>query len=170
MTLRCRARSVSRKWWLQQVAAVSIEGAEFAEYDGVYRHDSTHEGWPVLKNADGMCCYRYTPTDEWRLSDTPRHDDNTCYASIAAEDGPLPVGDHDWCVATGDDGWEDMQLTVTLLEIEPATAATRQLEEVRPFCKLWKTLQKGALNGFVAGGGCPRRGSSLVWMQRPVRV
>ena len=32
---------------------VSIEGHPHAVYNGVYTHDSTHEGWPVLKSANG---------------------------------------------------------------------------------------------------------------------
>ena len=44
---------------LRQAKAVSIEGHPEPAYNSVYTHDSTHEGWPVLKNAHGRYCYRY---------------------------------------------------------------------------------------------------------------
>ena len=67
---------------LVQAKAVSIEGHPQPRFNGVYRHESTHEGWPVLKNANGMYCYRYTPKDQWRLSDQPRHDEDVCLSLI----------------------------------------------------------------------------------------
>ena len=60
---------------LRQAKAVSIEGHPEPDFNGVYAHDSTHEGWPVLKNANGKYCYRYTgglysppPWDRWFLN------------------------------------------------------------------------------------------------------
>ena len=64
----------------------------------MYTHDSTHEGWPVLKNASGMYCYRYTPGDQWFLDDEFRPDEDMSIASIVAKEGPLPVGAHIWTV------------------------------------------------------------------------
>ena len=81
-----------------QAKAVSIEGHPQASFNGVYTHDSTHEGWPVLKNASGNYCYRYTPLDKWFLSGTFTPDEDRCIAAIAAKEGPLPVGAHTWQV------------------------------------------------------------------------
>ena len=33
----------------------------------MYTRDSTHDGWPVLKNAKGKYCYRYAPDYQWYL-------------------------------------------------------------------------------------------------------
>ena len=75
---------------------VSIEGHPQPSYNGLYTHDSTHEGWPVLKNAEGMYCYHYAPLDKWYLKGefTPNSDMSS--ASIVANEGPLPVGVHTW--------------------------------------------------------------------------
>ena len=56
---------------------VSIEGHPEPACNGVYVHDSTHGGWPVLKNGDGIYCYRYTPEDAWRLN--TKHSGSTAY-------------------------------------------------------------------------------------------
>eukprot|EP01045_Picozoa_sp_COSAG04_P011042 COSAG04_NODE_697_length_11055_cov_5.640471_10_plen_253_part_00 len=100
---------------LRQAKAVSIEGHPQADCNGVYTHDSTHEGWPVLKNAKGIYCYRRTPTDSWLLSDTPHGD--LCGGSIVAKEGPLPVGAHTWLVWS--DKFMDGTLTVGLLVRPP---------------------------------------------------
>mgnify|MGYP002880873983 CR=1 FL=1 len=80
----------------------------------MYTHDSTHEGWPVLKNASGSYCYRYAPHDQWRLSDKARHDEDSANANIVAKEGPLPVGAHTWQVAV-DGKWERHTLTAALV-------------------------------------------------------
>ena len=98
---------------LWQAKAVSIEGHPTADYNGVYTHDSTHEGWPVLKNAKGMYCYRHTPTGRWFLWKEFTPDDSACNAAIVAKEGPLPVGAHTWRVFSGGQ-WEEHTLTVTL--------------------------------------------------------
>ena len=102
---------------LRQAKAVSIEGHPQPQCNGLYTHDSTHKGWPVLKNADGMYCYRHTPADQWFLSNEFTPDKPKCAASIAAKEGPLPVGAHTWKCYVNTDGewkWEDHTLTVTL--------------------------------------------------------
>ena len=98
------------------MAAVSFEGHPEPAYDGVYRHDSTHEGWPVLKNDKGMYCYRYTPKDQWMVDDRFTPDDDLCAAYVVAKEGPLPVGAHTWACAPEDaaDDWNEHTLTVTL--------------------------------------------------------
>ena len=97
----------------RQAKAVLIEGHSAAAFNGEYTHDSTHEGWPVLKNANGMYCYRYTPTDEWRLSDEFTPDSEMRNAAIVANEGPLPVGAQAWRVWDGSE-WVDCTLTVAL--------------------------------------------------------
>ena len=100
----------------------SIEGHPTAAYNGLYTHDSTHEGWPVLKNAKGVYCYRYTPTDplcnsRWYLSTKFTPGESNCFASIVAPEGPLPVGAHTWQLGPttlGTAGWEGRTLTVAL--------------------------------------------------------
>eukprot|EP01045_Picozoa_sp_COSAG04_P052404 COSAG04_NODE_22316_length_357_cov_0.600775_1_plen_88_part_10 len=64
------AKAILAAEQLAQVTGVSIEGHPTPAYNDVYRRrDSTHEGWPVLKSDKGRYCYRYTPVDQWRLSD-----------------------------------------------------------------------------------------------------
>ena len=104
--------------WLRQAKAVSIEGHPDEALNGLYTHDSTHEGWPVLKNASGMYCYRHTPKDQWFLSTEFTPDKDVANAYIVAKEGPLPVGAHTWQVY-GNDGWEDGTLTVGLLVRPP---------------------------------------------------
>ena len=87
-------------------------------YNGVYAHDSTHEGWPVLKNANGSYCYRHTPDDQWMLTD----DKAMCSAFIEAKEGPLPVGANTWQVLSGE--WGDGTLTVGLLVRRPLPSLT----------------------------------------------
>ena len=98
----------------RQAKAVSIEGHPDSAYNGLYTHDSTHEGWPVLKNAMGTYCFRYKASDQWRLSDKARHDEDICLASIVAKEGPLPVGAHTWQVISGGK-WVQRTLTVALV-------------------------------------------------------
>ena len=76
-------------------------------------HDSTHEGWPVLKNAKGMYCYRYTPGDKWITGSKHDPAKGTGTAYIVAKEGPLPFGAHTWRVTKG--GWKDRTLTVGLI-------------------------------------------------------
>ena len=120
---------------LRQAKAVSIEGHPTESFNGLYTHDSTHEGWPVLKSAKGKFCYRYTPDDEWFLSDKFTPDDSTCNAYIEARVGPLPVGAHTWKCWVNDgteDGlWKDRMLTMTLMAEEPAAAVAQQFDKVR---------------------------------------
>ena len=98
---------------LRQAKAVSIEGHPQPAFNGVYTHDSTHEGWPVLKNAKGIYCYRYTPYDQWLLKHKFTPDDGNCNAFIVAKEGPLPVGAHTWRVYIGGK-WVGRTLTVGL--------------------------------------------------------
>ena len=99
-----------------QAKAVSIEGHPVAVYNGLYTHDSTHEGWPVLKNAGGMYCFRYTPRDQWLLSHMFTPDEGKSTAYIVSKEGPLPAGAHTWQWAgtVADGAWEGRTLTVTL--------------------------------------------------------
>ena len=99
---------------LDAVAAVSIGGHPDSAINGVYRHDSTHEGWPVLKNARGKYCYRARPWDKWLLWTEFTPDESTCNAYIVAREGLLPVGAHTWrCWVDGK--FVDGTLTVALL-------------------------------------------------------
>ena len=77
----------------------------------VYRHISTHKGWPVLKSAKGMYCYRQAQTDKWLLNSKFTPDEPNCKAAIVAKEGPLPVGDHTWKVA---DGGKFVERTLTV--------------------------------------------------------
>ena len=98
---------------MRQAKAVSIEGHLYPIYNGLYTHDSTHEGWPVLKNASGTYCYRYAPLDKWFLNGSFTPDEPNCMASIAAKEGPLPVGARKWRVTEGS-GFYGRTMTVTL--------------------------------------------------------
>ena len=94
----------------------------------MYTHDSTHEGWPVLKNAKGRYCYRYTPGDKWYLRDAFNPDEDLCNAHIVAKEGPLPVGAHTWRIAPSavgrpkGSGFVDITFTVGLLVRPPLPA------------------------------------------------
>ena len=98
---------------LAQAKAVSIDGHPNPAYNGVYTHDSTHKGWPVLKNANGVYCYRHTLTDRWFLSPEFAPDKDGAFSFIATADGPLAVGAHTWWVWV-DKEWQKRTLTVTL--------------------------------------------------------
>ena len=98
---------------LRQAKGVSIEGHPDPDFDGLYTHDLTHKGWPVLKNAEGMYCYRYTPKDQWLLRGEFKPDEPNYNAAIVSEEGPLPVGAHTWQVCDGGN-WVKRTLTVTL--------------------------------------------------------
>ena len=108
---------------------VLIEGHPVPAYNGVYRVESEHEGWPVLKNDKGEHgAYFYRAEGGfWRLkyglnvedgvpdfrADGPHN------ASIYAPEGRFPVGEHTWeCwVFFGlerDFEWHPLTLTVTL--------------------------------------------------------
>ena len=60
---------------LWQAKAVSIEGHPDPVCNGLYTHDSTHEGWPIFKNASsGACCYHFMPKKNslwFQIPDTP---------------------------------------------------------------------------------------------------
>eukprot|EP01045_Picozoa_sp_COSAG04_P020807 COSAG04_NODE_2175_length_4628_cov_4.893133_3_plen_420_part_00 len=45
---------------LETVKGVMIEGHPDSEYNGRYLHDFVQDGWPVLKNDQGIYCYRHT--------------------------------------------------------------------------------------------------------------
>eukprot|EP01045_Picozoa_sp_COSAG04_P025545 COSAG04_NODE_3371_length_2880_cov_7.944984_3_plen_110_part_00 len=93
---------------------VSIEGHPIVSYNGLYTHNSEHEGWPVLKNTKGRYCYRHTPMDTWMLSDdTADFSEGIGSAQIVTSEGPLPVGAHAWWVWV-DQKWQEGTLTVTL--------------------------------------------------------
>ena len=87
-----KAKAAKALTEVQKVKAVSIEGHPRATYNGVYTHDSTHEGWPVLKSDSGRYCYRHTPRDAWYRRGKVTPDEDLCAASIVAKGGPLPVG------------------------------------------------------------------------------
>ena len=103
---------------LWQAKAVSIQGHPNPRYNGLYTHDSTHEGWPVLKNAGGRYCYRHTAADQWFLGIEFKPDTDLCNSYIVAKEGPLPVGAHTWQLGPstlGTAGWEGRTLAVALL-------------------------------------------------------
>jgi hypothetical protein len=78
-------------------AGVTIEGHQDAGYDGLYRKVHEHQGLPVLQNDSGSYLYHHLSTSTWRLSDKPRHDEDTCKSWINAEtDGGVPIGDKTW--------------------------------------------------------------------------
>ena len=99
---------------LRQAKAVSIEGHPQPDFNGLYTHDSTHEGWPVLKNANGKNCYRYKATDSWRVGSTHSPNNEICNSRIVAKEGPLPVGAHTWWVYHSM-RWKERKLTVALV-------------------------------------------------------
>ena len=101
----------------EAASGVSITGHPSAAFNGVYTHDLTHEGWPVLKSASGMYCYHYAPENAWHLNDAFTPDSRKCHATIVAKDGRLPVGAHTWEVWDGKE-WVEGTLTVTLLRTE----------------------------------------------------
>ena len=103
-----------------------IEGHPHKNCNGKYRKYSQRKGWLVLRNNDGMYCYRCEARDQWVLSEdltyangdlTPPYtdpfvdptdgelkspDDNQhCWAYLVtrpadAEDRKLPLGAHVW--------------------------------------------------------------------------
>ena len=107
------------------MAAVSFEGHPEPAYDGVYKHDSTHEGWPVLKNDSGRYCYRSVKDEAWLLRAEFTPDGDACNAAIVAKEGPLPVGAHTWQVWDG--SWQERTLTVEGCTLEGCTLVSPPL-------------------------------------------
>ena len=99
-----------------------LEGHPLPEFSGVYRLESEHEGWPVLRNGRGRFCYRYTRESQWRLSSRHRPTEDRSNSNIDAPDGRLPTGQHLWrcCV---DKVFSSRTLTVTLLPTAAEVAA-----------------------------------------------
>ena len=79
--------------------AVELQGHPDLSYNGLYAHHSTSEGWPVLKNAAGVYCYRHTPRDQWLLRDKLTPKKPNCNACIVEKDGALPTGTRTWMLA-----------------------------------------------------------------------
>ena len=125
----------------------------------MYRHNSTHEGWPVLKNERGIYCHRYRLASRWLLS-ASKPGSNQRSASIAAPEGPLPLGAHTWQCSADRREWEDHTLTVTLLATEAdAVAAEQQLQAAFEAEQVAKAAAARAqLDGVrsVIVSGCPR--------------
>ena len=113
--------TLADKYTLGTAAGVSIEGHPRPEFNGEYTRDSTHDGWPVLKNAKGIYCYRYTakddrytPTVSWYLNNKFTPNDSACIAHILAKEDQLPVGAHTWQIVV-DGAFVDGTLTLKLL-------------------------------------------------------
>ena len=109
-----------------EATGLLLEGHPDASFDGVYTHDSEHEGWPVLSNAGGRYCYRHTPLDRWFFRDRFKPDDAACHAQIVAPQGPLPVGARAWKVAdiAGSKQLVERTLTVTPVSYTHLTLPT----------------------------------------------
>ena len=89
-----------------------IEGHAEPACNAVFRHEvdmTAPRDWPVLKNAQGVFCFRDDAKDQWVLGHT-HQTDAPCLASIQALDGPIPVGRQAW-LCQG----QDCTLTVTLM-------------------------------------------------------
>ena len=101
-------------------ATIWVEGHPQAEYNGLYRKDSMHEGSPVYKNQkdskEPKYCYRYEPRGgvyRWCLNDLHSPKEDVCTAYIAST-GPMPAGRKAWqCFF--DSRWSGYTLTVTAL-------------------------------------------------------
>ena len=103
-------------WQQASVLARDQTGQDqtIGRFAGVYKYDSTYDGWPVLKSASGNFCYRHTKSSTWRIGDEHNHDIDRCYLYIAAPDGPLPVGAHTWKLLSRN-GWQDDKMMVSLM-------------------------------------------------------
>ena len=109
---------------LEHVESVSIEGHLWSPINGVYRKDSEHDGWPVLKcvhnkraysHVPAMYIYRYRLGSAWRLGPQLNFDEDLCSATVSAVDGQLPVGAHTWsCWDPDEEEFRPRTLTVTL--------------------------------------------------------
>ena len=128
-------------------------------FGGVYTLDPTQHSqysWPVLVNAAGKFCYRFAPKNAWMLTDgIADFQEGRCVVGIRTE-GPLPVGNRTWRLS---DGGNECTLTMTLLDVAPAVAATRQLAEVMFSHPDWSAdgSKPDAWLG-CAGSGCADRG------------
>ena len=47
------------------VVANGVQGHLDIDANGVYKQDRPEGGWPLLKNAFGMYCYRDPPFEQW---------------------------------------------------------------------------------------------------------
>ena len=92
------------------------------DFWGDYEHHSTHqgwhgadhEGWPVLKNANGMYLYYHQPKKRWFLRNQCLPEQDGAAVFFDAPEGPLPVGAHIWKCWI-DREWVDRTLTVALV-------------------------------------------------------
>ena len=116
---------------LEAVAAVSIKGHPDAILNGIFKVDSEHaDGRLVLKNDKGGHCHRYAPHGRWNL--TCSHDTvHRRTMSIAAPEGPLPVGLHrwGWCIKGG--RWQEQKLMVAEMVRHPFRHPSAGAPELR---------------------------------------
>ena len=117
-----------------------LAGHPTAAYNGVYRHDSDHEGLPVMKNERGKFCYLYRGAGQhserrWFLNGQLTPDANAAhaYTDVAAARGPLLAGAHPWqCYVDGALAEHTLTLTPRLRE-ELAAAEARAQQEQQAF-------------------------------------
>ena len=103
-----------------QAAAFAVEGHPTAAYNGTYRPREQHEGWPRFENEHGMHLFRYRPTEKWFLERAFTPENAACAGNIAAAEGPIPTGAHQWMIGpsshnSGSGKWEERTVTVTAL-------------------------------------------------------
>ena len=95
-----------------------IQGHEHDEYNGLYKKDAMHEGWPVYKHEkNNRYCYRLETkgaTDRWRLGTFHNPNQDRCSAKIESPTGPVPTGAREWrCYNWRDGKWVPHTLTIT---------------------------------------------------------
>ena len=103
-----------------QAAALALEDHPVAAVNGTYRPRGQHEGWPRFENERGRHLLRYRPTERWLLSDAFTPESAACHGTIAAAEGPIPTGAHQWMIGpsshkSGSGKFEPRTVTVTAL-------------------------------------------------------
>jgi hypothetical protein len=97
-------------------SGLKVEGHPLAYYNGVYRVTAEHDGWPVMKNANGRFCYYYAEKNLWFLRTEFTPEKTTCKAYIAAAaDGTMPMGGTDWRYVDETLTWGPKRITTSLV-------------------------------------------------------
>ena len=97
-------------------SGLKVEGHPLAYYNGVYRVTAEHDGWPVMKNANGRFCYYYAEQNCWFLWKEFTPEKTTCKAYIAAAaDGTMPMGGNDWRYVDETLTWGPKRITTSLV-------------------------------------------------------
>ena len=117
---------------LSDVRAVYVEGMPQPKFNAVYRFAGEHDGWCRFESNQGTHLFRFIPDGEWFVHDRAGWLGSAARATahIRAEDGPLPVGEHQWLVWRYGK-WSSVPLTLTLLRTDEEVHQHTERQKVK---------------------------------------